>query len=211
MKDEEGMLTVKKLKLWVWSISAGIVVAFFFSSNFLKFATGFSPGSEILLISPLFCGFILGILTTMDELFHSVLASIILTVTSVVLITMSLFAPVLFNVSSEFLGDYYTFVIQNVMISIVLIFPLALTTTVIGKVFGEYALLSHIYKAERALLRSETLKWYQMLEEAAGEETELKPIGWKPEVQTSEGTEEEASPEKSQVLTEDIENTQNEF
>ena len=62
-----------------------------------------------------------------------------------------------------------------------MIFPVSLVTTIIGKVTGEYAFLSHIYKNERAALRRETVKWYQMLEEATPEEVELKPIGWKPE------------------------------
>ena len=179
MNDDKLELK-RKLKLWLWSISAGVVVAFFFSSNFLKFATGFSPGSEILFISPLFCGFILGLLTTMDELYHSVFASIIMTVSAVVLITMSLFAPIIFGVSGDFVDLYYVFVIQNITISVVLIFPVSLVTTIIGKVTGEYALLSHIYKNERAALRRDTVKWYQMLEDATPEDVELKPIGWKP-------------------------------
>lgn len=193
MKDDYRLDLKRKLKLWLWSISAGVVVAFFFSSNFLKFATGFSPGGEILFMSPLFCGFILGILTTMDELYHSVFASIIMTISAVVLITISLFAPVIFGVSGDFVDLYYVFVIQNITISIVLIFPVSLVTTIIGKVTGEYALLSHIYKNERAILRRETVKWYQMLEEATPEEVELKPIGWKPpepeqETETGEAT-----------------------
>ncbi|MCK4757688.1 MAG: hypothetical protein KAS67_04485 [Thermoplasmata archaeon] len=180
MKDDNELEMKRKLKLLLWSISAGVVVAFFFSSNFLKFATGFAPGSEILFISPLFCGFILGLLTTMDELYHSVFASIILTVSAVILITMSLFAPIIFGVSGDFVDLYYVFVIQNITISIVLIFPVSLVTTIIGKVTGEYAFLSHIYKNERAILRRDTVKWYQMLEEATPESVELKPIGWKP-------------------------------
>ncbi len=181
MQGDGGMSNMRKLKLLAWSISAGTVVAFFFSSNFLKFATGFSPGGEILVMSPLFCGFILGILTTMDELQHSVFASILMTISAVAIIILSLFSPILFGVSGDFVGLYYVFVIQNMLIAIVLIFPVSLVSTIIGKVVGEYALLSHIYKSERATLRSETIKWYNMLEEAADDETELKPIGWKPE------------------------------
>lgn len=181
MKDDGRSVNNNKLKLLLWSISAGTVVAFFFASNFLKFATGFSPSGEILFISPLFCGFILGLLTTMDELYHSVIAAIILTITSVLLIILALFAPILFGVSGDFVGLYYVFVIQNMLISIVLIFPVALVMTITGKVVGEYVLLGHIYRAERMALSKDTVKWYQMLEEAADEQVELKPIGWKPE------------------------------
>ncbi len=181
MKADGEFINNNKLKLLLWSVSAGTVVAFFFASNFLKFATGFSLSGEILFISPLFCGFILGLLTTMDELYHSVIAAIILTITAVALIILALFAPVIFGVSGDFIGLYYVFVIQNMLISIVLIFPVALVMTITGKVAGEYLLLGHIYKAERMALKSDTVKWYQMLEEAAGEQEELKPIGWKPE------------------------------
>ena len=194
MQADGGMSNMRKLKLLIWSISAGVIVAFFFGSNFLKFATGFSLGGEILFMSPLFCGFILGILTTMDELQHSVFASIIMTISAVALITASLFSPVLFGVSGDFIGLYYVFVIQNMLIAIVLIFPVSLVSTIIGKVVGEYALLSHIFKSERAALRSETIKWYHMLEEAADDETELKPIGWKPEGGVSEKTGEVQTP-----------------
>ena len=181
MKDDGRSASINKLKLLLWSISAGTIVAFFFASNFLKFATGFSPSGEILFISPLFCGFILGLLTTMDELYHSVIAAIILTITSVLLIILALFAPILFGVSGDFVGLYYVFVIQNMLISIVLIFPVALVMTITGKVVGEYVLLGHIYRAERMALSKDTVKWYQMLEDAAAEQVELKPIGWKSE------------------------------
>ena len=181
MKGSDRSTTINKLKLLLWSISAGTVVAFFFASNFLKFATGFSPSGEILFISPFFCGFILGLLTTMDDLYHSVIAAIILTITSVLLIIMALFAPILFGVSGDFIGLYYIFVIQNILISVVLIFPVALVMTIAGKVVGEYVLLGHIYKAERIALRSDTVKWYQMLEDAVDEQEELKPIGWQAE------------------------------
>ena len=35
MTDDERFISTKKLKLLLWSISAGVVVAFFFASNFL--------------------------------------------------------------------------------------------------------------------------------------------------------------------------------
>ena len=181
MKIDGQFINAKKLKLLIWSISAGVVVAFFFASDFLKFATGFSPSGEVLFISPLFCGFILGLLTTMDELYHSVMASIILTITAVVMIIIALFAPIIFGVSGDFLGLYYVFVIQNMLISIVLIFPVALVMTITGKVVGEYLLLGHIYKAERVALSKDTVQWYQMLEDATPESVGLKPIGWKSE------------------------------
>ncbi len=193
----------RKLKLLIWSISAGVIVAFFFGGNFLKFATGLSLSGEILFISPLFCGFILGILTTMDELHHSVFASIIMTISAVSLISLSLFSPLLFGVAGDFIGLYYVFVIQNISIAIVTIFPVALVSTIIGKVVGEYALLSHIFKRERAVLRSDTLKWYQMLEEAADDEDELKPIGWEAPVVPSEAQGQVPEADKPAVKEED--------
>lgn len=178
--DKEGLFSRRNIKLFIWSISAGVIVAFFFASNILDFATGFSPGGEILLFSPAFCGFILGILTTTDEVYHSVVASIFMTITAIVLITLSLFSPLIFNVSGGVVPDYYVFVVQHITISVVLIFPVSLGSAVLGKVVGEMTLMSSLYKTERSLLRQETLEWYQMLEAAAPKKRKLAPIGGEP-------------------------------
>ena len=68
-----------KLKPVIWSIATGVIVTFFFGTNFISDVTGFNPGGSILFMSPLVCGFILGILTWEYEIYHTVLASILLT------------------------------------------------------------------------------------------------------------------------------------
>ena len=91
MDDEKVLLSKRNLKFLLWAASSGVIVAFFFASNFLVFATGFSPGGQILFISPLFAGFTLGLLTTKDEVYHAVLLSIVMTIIAVMLIVLALF------------------------------------------------------------------------------------------------------------------------
>ena len=204
MFKEDSIISKFNLKLLIWSLSAGVIMAFFFASTILKETTGFAPGGDILFISPIFCGFLLGLLTTRDEVYHSVMASIFATITAVVLITISLFSPILFGVAGGIAPTYYYFVIQNIMISVVLIFPVSLGTAVIGKVFGETMLMSSIYKHERSLLRKETLEWYQMLEAAAPEKEKLSPIGGVPRDDFGDETEEAPEPSAIQDEPEEL-------
>ena len=199
MVEEKNFITMRRLKLLLWAFSSGIIVAFFFASNILDFATGFSPGGDILFISPLFCGFTLGLLTTKEDVYHSVILSIIMTITAVILISMALLSPVIFGVSGGVVDNYYIFVVQQILVAIVLIFPVALGSAVMGKVFGEATLLSSIYKRERTLLRKETLEWYEMLEAAVDREKKLK------EIEESEGRQSESeylSPETNEEVEE---------
>lgn len=164
------MLSKKNIKFILWAISAGTIVAFFFASNRLNFAINFSPGGEVLFISPIFAGFLLGVLTTRDEVYHAVILSIVMTITAVLLISLVLFMPVLQGFWQGWKELYYMNVIKDIMLAVVLIFPVGLTAAIVGKVFGEATLMGSIYKKERAILRDETLEWYEMLEAAVDKE-----------------------------------------
>ncbi len=153
-----------KLKPVIWSIATGVIVTFFFGTNFISDVTGFNPGGSILFMSPLVCGFILGILTWEYEIYHTVLASILLTGVAVGGIILMLISPELANVV-EFQEDDYFPVIRNVMVSVVLIFPMSLLGSITGKFLTGTAILSPEYRVERAHLRAETDEWYRMLEE----------------------------------------------
>lgn len=161
MRDE-GSLTWK-LKVLVWSVSAGIIVSFFFSTNFLAWATSFNPGSTVLLISPIMCGLMVGIVTWEAEAIHTVISAFILTIAASVGVTLTLISPLLYGVAWA-IDTYYIYVAQNVMISIILILPLSLLGAMVGRLFAENTIMSSTYRNERNQLRSETQEWYQMLE-----------------------------------------------
>lgn len=155
-----------KLKLIIWSISAGIIIAFFFGMNVMSWATSFNPGGTMLFISPLVCGFILGILTWEYEISHTVFASILMTITATVGITFILMSPKLFGVA-EFIDNYYLYVVQNVILTVVLTFPVSLLGSIFGKYVTSTTILSPEHRMERAHIRAEADEWYRMLEEYA--------------------------------------------
>jgi hypothetical protein len=148
----------------LWSVSAGIIVSFFFSTNFLAWATNFNPGGSVLFISPLVCGLILGVVTWEYDAIQTVIATILLTITATVGVVFTMISPMLFGVAG-FLDVYYIFVAQNAMVSIILILPISLLGSMLGRLFAESTIMSPQYKLERQLLRMETEEWYRMLEE----------------------------------------------
>ena len=161
--SHEGLIPWK-IKLFIWSVSAGIIVAFFFATSIMSWATDFNPGGSMLFISPLVCGFILGVLTWEYEISNTVFASILLTITATAGIIFILISPKLFGVA-EFIDGYYLFVIQNVILVVVLTFPVSLLGSIGGKFVTGSAILSPQHRAERAHIRAEANEWYKMLEE----------------------------------------------
>lgn len=160
-----------KFKTLIWSISAGIIVSFFFTTNFLAWATSFNPGGSVLLISPIMCGLMLGIVTWESDAIRTVFSAFVLTITATVGVFLTLISPMLLN-SAWVLDEYYIYVAQNIMISIILILPLSLLGAMVGRIFAENTILSSTYRVERNMLRSETKEWYQMLEEKLEEKKE---------------------------------------
>lgn len=155
---------IMKIKIFIWAVSAGIIVSFFFSTNFLAWATSFNPGGSVLLISPIMCGLMIGIVTWEVDAIHTVISSFILTTVATVGVALTLMSPMLFGAAWA-LDDYYIYVAQNVMISIILILPLSLLGSMVGRVFAENTIMSSTYRVEREQLRSETHEWYKMLED----------------------------------------------
>lgn len=162
----ESLFSKSGLKLFIWSMSAGVIVAFFFATNFLAWATAFNPGGSVLFISPLMCGLILGIVTCEQEAVNTVIGTIILTITATVCVVLTLFSPLILGVVIDPTGMlYYVELPKNIMLTIILVLPIALLGSILGRAFSENALLSSSVKVERKVLRSETEEWYKMLEE----------------------------------------------
>lgn len=159
---DEGFMM--KFKIFIWAVSAGIIVSFFFSTNFLAWATSFNPGDSVLLITPIMCGLMIGIVTWEVDAIYTVYSSFILTTIATIGVALTLMSPMLFGATWA-LDDYYIYVAQNVMISIILILPLSLLGSMVGRVFAENTIMSSTYRVEREQLRSETHEWYKMLED----------------------------------------------
>ena len=162
MKSDGSMK--RNLKTCIWALSAGTIVAFFFSANFLSWATRFNPGGTILFFSPLVCGFLLGILTWEEEVTHTVFATILMTITTTVIVAMTLISPSLFGVA-KLIDYYYLFVAQNVILSVVMVLPISLLGAISGKALTGSAMFSPELKADRDRLRLEASEWYKMLEQ----------------------------------------------
>ncbi len=166
MMDEESLTW--KLKSLIWAISAGIIVSFFFATNFLDWATSFNPGGSVLLLSPIMCGLMIGIVTWEVDAIQTVYSAFILTITATFGVALTLMSPILLD-AAWVLDGYYIYIAQNIMISIILILPLSLLGAMVGRIFAENTILSSTYRVERDQLRSETQEWYNMLEEKLDE------------------------------------------
>ena len=153
-----------KIKIFIWAVSAGIIVSFFLSTNFLAWATSFNPGDSVLLVSPIMCGLMIGIVTWEVDAIYTVFSSFILTTVATVGVVLTLLSPILFG-AAWVLGDYYIYVAQNVMITVILVLPLSLLGAMVGRLFAENTIMSSTYRVERDMLRSETQEWYKMLED----------------------------------------------
>jgi voltage-gated potassium channel Kch len=166
MPDDDKDTLMVKFKLLIWSASAGIIVAFFFASNFLAWATHFNPGGSALFISPLMCGLILGIVTYEMEAVNTVTATIIMTITATAGVILTLLAPMILGIVTDPSGSQlFIYVPQNMMITIILVLPISLLGSILGRLFAENTLFSSSLRTERNVLKSETEEWYKMLEE----------------------------------------------
>jgi len=162
-----------KLKLTLWSISAGTIVAYFFATNFLAWATEFNPGGSVLFFSPLMCGLILGIITCEMEAINTVISSIIMTIWATVAVLITLMAPLIFGIVLDPTGTLWMIhAPQNMLITIILVLPISLLGAIVGRLFAENTILSSSMRRERDILKSETEEWYRMLEEKLEEKRE---------------------------------------
>lgn len=168
MADRESIIT--KLKLVLWSVSAGTVVAYFFSQNFLDWATEFNPGGSVLFFSPLLCGIILGVITCEMEAINTVLSSIIMTIWTTLAVMITLMSPLIFGIVIDPTGTLWMIhAPQNMLITIILVLPFSLFGAIIGRLFTENTIMSSSMRKERAELKTETEEWYRMLEEKLDE------------------------------------------
>jgi hypothetical protein len=171
MVEENGLRV--KLKLILWSVSAGTIVAYFFATNFLAWATEFNPGGSVLFFSPLMCGLILGIITCEMEAINTVISSIIMTIWTTVAVIITLMAPLIFGIVLDPTGTLWMIhAPENMLITIILVLPISLLGAIVGRLFAENTILSSSMRRDRDMLKLETEEWYRMLEEKLEEKRE---------------------------------------
>ncbi len=170
----ENLLSKPRVKLFIWSVSAGIIVSFFFVMNFLAWATSFNPGGSFSLLSPLMCGLILGIVTCEQDTVNTILGTIIMTITSTTFVVLVLFSPLILGVVIDPTGTLVTIdLTKNIMLTIILVLPLSLLGSILGRLFAENTIMASTFKVEQQSLRSDTEEWYKMLEEKLEEKRAL--------------------------------------
>ncbi len=173
------------LKAMIWAVSAGTIAAFFFATTFLEDVTSFNPGGSFMLISPIMCGLLLGIVTWEADAIKTVIMTFVLTTTATLGVIMALTSPVWMGVA--WVPDqYYIFVAQNSMITIILVLPLSMLGSMVGRIFAENTIMSTEYKYERDQLRNDTEEWYRMLEEKLEEKKAALDKVQKKESETEE-------------------------
>ena|SRR5437773_1597480 len=142
----------------LWSVLAGVIVAAFFVTAFFSDFGPIQVGDAgiVILFMPLFTSFILGLLLVDYELVQTVLAALLATGVAIGLVLGFMYAPEIAGVAMgqpPYQGAF----------SAVLLFPLILLGTVVGRAMGERILPPQAVLDRQKALMAETLEWHRQL------------------------------------------------
>ncbi|OGS49686.1 MAG: hypothetical protein A3K65_05025 [Euryarchaeota archaeon RBG_16_68_12] len=148
----------------LWSALGALIVAAFFITAFFG---DFSPlrlgdSGAVILFVPVLTAFTLGLLLTDYELLSAVMAALLTTGIAVGLIVAFMAGPLLAGVAGEG-SQFQEWVVQRVGLSAVLLFPLILLGTVVGRAVGERILPPEEVRTRREALMAETRAWHEQL------------------------------------------------
>ncbi|HEV8594152.1 MAG TPA: hypothetical protein VGR51_01320 [Thermoplasmata archaeon] len=123
---------------------------------------------------PLLTGFLLGILLTDQEIVAAAGAGLLAALVALLFISVFLFSPVLAGVagSSEVLAAYS---ISRIALSAILLVPLVVVGSVVGRGIGDLFLPSVRVQKELDALREETRRWHEALDRLENRPREPKP------------------------------------
>ena|SRR3989442_621912 len=147
-----------------WSLLGGVILAaFFVTAFFADFGPlRFNDPGIVILFMPLFTAFVLGLLLVDYELVNAVIAALLATCFAVALIFGFMFAPLLAGVAVE--GELFQqLVVQRVALSAILLFPLVLLGTVVGRAVGERIMPPGETRERQKALVEETRAWHKQL------------------------------------------------
>ena len=139
---------------------AGFFIAAFFG-EYSSIEVG-DPGAVILIV-PLLAGFSMGILLTDEEIVVAAGAGVLSAVLSVALVVLFMMSPILAGVAVA-TSPYATFISSRVILSTVLLFPLLVVGSVLGRGIGDLFLPTERMRAELDELREETRRWHAALD-----------------------------------------------
>lgn len=145
------------------SVIGALIVSFLFVSVQLDVVAAFSFDDTAIFVGPLMCGFIIGLLLSIYEIQYAILSSVLLTIFSAVLVCLAHLAPGIWG-GSFIVPTFYIHVAQQLMVMVILTFPLTIVGAVLGKISGESTLFTES-KREKERLLEETREWYRMLEQ----------------------------------------------
>lgn len=162
----------------MWTVLGGLILASFFIAGFFReFAPlAFGDPGAILLIVPILTGFLLGILLTNEEIVVAAGAGLLAATLAVVFVGIFLFSPVLAGVAKG-TQSFAAFSISRIALSTVLLFPLVVVGSVVGRGVGDLFLPSVRVREQLEALREETRRWHEALERLERREREEPPEG----------------------------------
>jgi hypothetical protein len=142
----------------LWSVLAGVIVAAFFVTAFFgDFGPiRFGDSGVVILFVPVFTAFILGLLLVDFELVQTVIAALLATGIAIGLVLAFMYSPDLAGVAvgpPPYEGAF----------SAVLLFPLILLGTVVGRAIGERLLPPQAILDRQRALMAETREWHEQL------------------------------------------------
>ena len=147
--------------LLLWSVLGGVIVAaFFVTAFFAEFGPiRFADAGTVILFMPLFTAFILGLLLVDFELTQTVIAAFVAAGVAIGLVFAFMYSPDLAGVAvgpPRYEGAF----------SAVLLFPLILLGTVVGRAIGERILPPQAVLDRQKALMAETREWHEQLKKA---------------------------------------------
>ena len=162
----------------IWILLGAVIVAAFFVAAFFADFSAIEVGDPgaILLLVPLLTGVLLGILLTDAEIVVAAGAGVLCAVLAVTLVGVFLFSPMLAGVAA---GStiYAAFSISRVALSMVVLFPLVVVGSVLGRGVGDLFLPSPRLKRQIQELREETRRWHVALDRFEGLREEKGDVG----------------------------------
>jgi len=149
----------------LWVVLGSLIVAGFFIAAFFGEYSPIEAGDPgaIILFVPILTGFVLGVLLTDEEIVVAAGAGVLAAVLSVVLVVLFMMSPILAGVAVA-TTPYAAFISSRVILSTVLLFPLLVVGSVVGRGVGDLFLPSERMRAELDELRAETRRWHEALD-----------------------------------------------
>ena len=169
--------------LLAWTVLGAVILAAFFLAAFFNAYSPVLVGDPgaVLLLLPLLTGLILGILLTDAEIVVAAGAGLLSAALAVVFIALFLFSPVLAGVAPADRAAA-AFSISRSALSAILLFPLVVVGSVMGRGVGDLFLPSVHMRKQLEELREETRRWHDALDrmekrplEGAPSETAVPP------------------------------------